>query len=401
MGILGKTVALAIVLAAARAVAARGAAMLCLSGAPRRKMTVQAALQSGVTTALAAVLVMAAAAKLRRGGGARAPGRAVAELAIAAIAVAAPGAVSGAVLATAFAVFAVVHAVERAAGAADPGCGCFGETGAAQVAAGRRLALTAGAAIAAGAVAVTGAPSVLDRAIADPPDGLLVGIAAVVAALAWRAAFSTSITPASAGERLVTSSAMFLERRFSRRSVLVRVAVAGSALCVAPLRYLLYPGSALAVISPGSCAGGLCTDGYTAFCCEITGGVNTCPAGTFPGGWWMCTDYAGHRLCSEQGVRYYVDCNRLPGTAFPGGCHCAHGDCDYRRVACNVFRYGQCNTQIPGVTEVVCRRIVCENPGTIPSLNCSSSVAVDDAVCGHDVPCLEPAAVELTGAGGV
>ncbi len=43
----------------------------------------------------------------------------------------------------------------------------------------------------------------------------------------------------------------------------------GLALAVAPLRYLLYPISALAAIDPGSCGGGLSTDGYTAFCCEI------------------------------------------------------------------------------------------------------------------------------------
>jgi hypothetical protein len=129
--------------------------------------------------------------------------------------------------------------------------------------------------------------------------------------------------------------------------------------------------------------------------------LNSCPAGSYPAGWWMCTDYAGHQLCSEQGVRYYVDCNRVPGKPFPGGCHCANDSCAHRRVACNMFRYGQCNTHIGGVTEVVCRMVVCENPSSITHLNCSSSLAVDDAVCGHEAPCLEPPAVELTVAGGV
>jgi hypothetical protein len=115
----------------------------------------------------------------------------------------------------------------------------------------------------------------------------------------------------------------------------------------------------------------------------------------------MCTDYAGRRLCSDVGVRYYVDCNAIPGVPYPGGCHCANGTCDYRRVACNIFRYGQCNPHIGGVTAVVCRMVVCENPSTIADLNCSASLAVDDAVCGHDVPCLEPPPVELVGAGGV
>jgi hypothetical protein len=71
-------------------------------------------------------------------------------------------------------------------------------------------------------------------------------------------------------------------------------------------------------------------------------------------------------------------------------------------VACNVFRYGQCNVHVPGVTEVVCRMVVCENPSRIPGLNCNASLAVDNAVCDHDAPCLKhPPAIELAGAGGV
>ena len=137
-------------------------------------------------------------------------------------------------------------------------------------------------------------------------------------------------------------------RGVSRRSALTRIAVAGSALAVAPVRYLLYPGTALGVVVPGRCRDGLCTDGYTAFCCEIHQGLNTCPVGTFVGGWWMCTDYRGHQLCQGSGVRYYVDCNNLPGRPFPGGCRCANDDCSHRRQACNVFRYGQCNTTSAG-----------------------------------------------------
>ena len=158
------------------------------------------------------------------------------------------------------------------------------------------------------------------------------------------------------------------------------------------MRYLLYPGSALAVIAPSNCSGGECTDGYTAFCCEINGGLNSCPSGTFPGGWWMCTDYRGRQLCASQGVRYYVDCNALPDRPFPGGCTCANNSCDNRRVNCNVFRYGQCNTHIEGTTAVVCRMVTCQNPGSIPALNCSSSVSVDNAVCADEAGYLEPTA---------
>jgi hypothetical protein len=44
--------------------------------------------------------------------------------------------------------------------------------------------------------------------------------------------------------------------------------------------------------------------------------------------------------------------------------------------------------------------ITCTNPGLIPSLNCSRHVAVDNATCGHEAPCLSNA-VQLAGAGGV
>src|SRR5437773_549053 len=40
-------------------------------------------------------------------------------------------------------------------------------------------------------------------------------------------------------ERLVATASRLLERRTSRRGILVRVAIGGSALAVAPLRYLL------------------------------------------------------------------------------------------------------------------------------------------------------------------
>jgi hypothetical protein len=69
-------------------------------------------------------------------------------------------------------------------------------------------------------------------------------------------------------------------------------------------------------------------------------------------------------------------------------------------VACNIFRYGQCNTQIEGTTAVVCRVVTCENPGRIDRFNCSTSVMVDDAVCGHEAGCLEPPPIQLPGVGG-
>ncbi len=353
---------------------------------------------------LGLVLATAGAAKLRTGPATRDRLRrpqGVAEIALAIGVLLAPVRIAAIALAVVFAGFAAVHARHR--GEQAGGCGCFGEpTGLGSHAGGRRLSLTAlSAALATGVAALgSGARSpaalLLDRPIA----GAVAVLAAALAMQAWRATFTSAPSVRPASDRLVTSSALFLERRFSRRGMLVRVAAAGSALAVAPLRYLLYPGTALAAITPGECSHGACTDGYTAFCCEINHGQNSCPTGTFAGGWWMCTDYPGHNLCAESGIRYYVDCNALPGETYPGGCRCAGSTCDERRVACNVFRYGQCNTHVPGVTAVVCRMVVCENPSTISELGCSASMAVDDAVCSQDARCLEPA-IQVGAPGGV
>jgi hypothetical protein len=202
-------------------------------------------------------------------------------------------------------------------------------------------------------------------------------------------------------ERIATSVGALLERRTSRRSALARAAVAGSAFAVAPIRYLIRPTTAWAVIRPGDCKPhALCNDGYSAFCCEIQQGNNRCPAGTYIAGWWMCTQYKGRGLCAEEGVRYYLDCNRIPGTVFPGGCQCANGDCNKRRVDCNHFRYGQCNTQVEGTTEVVCRLMICQNPATVAGLPCNGTVMVDDNTCKHEADCLEGLAGQLPGGGG-
>jgi hypothetical protein len=191
-----------------------------------------------------------------------------------------------------------------------------------------------------------------------------------------------------------------LERRLSRRRVLSRAALAGSAFAVAPARYLIRPGTAWAVIRPKDCKNGLCADGYTAFCCEIEHGRNSCPAGTYVAGWWKCTAYTGRGLCVDEGVRYYLDCNRIPGQVFPGGCQCARGDCSHRRVDCNHFRYGQCNPQIPGRTEVVCRLVICRHPASVPGLNCNATQKVDNRTCKHESDCLKGLAVQLPGGAG-
>ena len=90
------------------------------------------------------------------------------------------------------------------------------------------------------------------------------------------------MSPAARAARTLGS---LLERRSSRRGVLARAAVAGSAFAVAPVRYLIRPGTAWAVLSPDGCPpGSRCQDGYTAFCCEIEHANNRCPDGTYVAG---------------------------------------------------------------------------------------------------------------------
>jgi hypothetical protein len=200
---------------------------------------------------------------------------------------------------------------------------------------------------------------------------------------------------------LVARMGELLERRTSRRGALSRAAVAGAAFAVAPVRYLIRPGTAWAVLTPQDCSPGTkCTDGYTAFCCEIEQGNNACPPNTYIAGWWKCASYKGAGLCAGRGARYYIDCNRMPGTAFPGGCQCALGDCHHRAVDCNHFRYGQCNTQIAGTTEVVCRLVLCRNPATVPGMNCNGTEMVDNRTCTHENSCLQGLAKQLPGGGG-
>jgi hypothetical protein len=206
------------------------------------------------------------------------------------------------------------------------------------------------------------------------------------------------VSPAARAARTLGS---LLERRSSRRGLLARAAVAGSAFAVAPVRYLIRPGTAWAVLTPDGCPpGSRCQDGYTAFCCELEHGNNRCPDGTYVAGWWKCTDYRGSGLCSDQGYRYYLDCNRSPGTQFPGGCQCANENCNERRVDCNHFRYGQCNTQVQGETEVVCRLVICQHPGAVPGLNCNSTEMIDDNTCSHEAGCLKGLAIPVHGGGG-
>ena len=197
--------------------------------------------------------------------------------------------------------------------------------------------------------------------------------------------------------RLADRAARFLGRHTSRRSFIARTAVVGTAIAVAPTDYMLHPGTAYGAIcncQGSSCdCGSLCCDGYTEFCCTITG-INACPPGTIAAGWWKAD---GSQYCN--GSRYYIDCNATChcGTGricadncsdSPWGCGCANGDCNNRKAGCTAFRYGQCNQQVATVGRIACRVVSCD-PAYLALGNCAPTVAVDDSTANHNQPCLQ------------
>jgi hypothetical protein len=183
---------------------------------------------------------------------------------------------------------------------------------------------------------------------------------------------------------LAERASALLGARTSRRGFLVRSAMAGSALAVTPLGYILRPVTAYAAIC--GCAGSdcdcgsACCDGYTEFCCAVNpDGSNTCHPGTFEAGWWRAD---GSRFC--EGPRYYVDCNAQCGSN-ACSCTCAGGDCDNRRACCNVFRYGQCNTHIDCYGAIACRIVTCTPPYEL--YNCETTALWDDSTANHTSSC--------------
>ncbi len=194
---------------------------------------------------------------------------------------------------------------------------------------------------------------------------------------------------ASASQRLVEKAAGWLERRTSRRGFLVGAGVVGSALAVDPFGFVLTPGTAYAsVCGPGSA----CSTGWTVFCATINKGVNACPPGSIAAGWWKAD---GASLCGGK-ARYIIDCNSTcsrcssPGTRAGicasdcWSCSCTCGpqsSCDRRKVCCNSFRYGQCNTQVRQVGGIQCRVVSCTPPYVFE--NCSTGLLVDNRTSEH------------------
>ncbi|HEY2430331.1 MAG TPA: hypothetical protein VGI06_15430 [Acidimicrobiales bacterium] len=194
---------------------------------------------------------------------------------------------------------------------------------------------------------------------------------------------------------LIDSIAGALERRTDRRGFLVRAAVVGSALAVDPVDYVLHPGTAYgAVCRCGNAAcgcGAACCDGYTEFCCTLTGS-NACPPGTFAGGWWRAD---GSAYC--KGPRYYIDCHgECPTQQGPGfcaaedglSCGCAAGDCSNRQAGCVTFRYGQCHQEIATAGRIACRVVTC-TPAYLLDNSCTTTVMVDNLTANQNRACLQ------------
>jgi hypothetical protein len=192
--------------------------------------------------------------------------------------------------------------------------------------------------------------------------------------------------------RLVSRASGLLSRRISRRGLIARLALVGSALAASGTTFVLRPGTAYSAIC-GS--GSSCSSGWTAMCCTINQGVNQCPPGTFAGGWWKAT---GASLCGGK-ARYIVDCQakcekcgcgrgnyckKKCWSCKPG---CAKGKgCDKRRACWNVFRYGQCDRQIRCSGPVACRAVSCTPPWKWE--NCSTASATDNRTRHHSSTCL-------------
>jgi len=196
---------------------------------------------------------------------------------------------------------------------------------------------------------------------------------------------------------LAERAASWVSRPEDRRSFLAKTAIIGTALSVAPLEFALEPKTAYAAVcrcGPGCHCGSLCCDGYTEFCCT-TSGENRCPDGTVHGGWWKVD---GSQFCGG-GARYYLDCNAQCGSCGCGGglcsgacsgtgCGCAQGNCGNRKSGCTLFRYGQCNQQMPCLGPIVCRVVTCTPPWLLDPA-CGTSSRTDNATRNHDRPCID------------
>lgn len=167
----------------------------------------------------------------------------------------------------------------------------------------------------------------------------------------------------------------------SRRGFLGRFGAAAAAAVAAPGALLLDPNlaEAAACPQPDGCTSGVYTDGYSAFCCTLTGS-NNCPAGTSPGGWWYaCVPTS---MCTA-GRRYYIDCmGNCPSDC--SGCTCYNNQCNARRVCCNT---GYTNCGGSASAKLRCRLVRCSHPCNLWA-SCSCSGGKDQVTCNHGGSCI-------------
>jgi hypothetical protein len=181
------------------------------------------------------------------------------------------------------------------------------------------------------------------------------------------------MTVPDVASQLVNKTAGVLERGTSRRGFLVRLTVVGSALTVGPVRYLLYPQTALASCSgcsspcPAACGGTCscgstcCADNNSTFCCTKYGS-NVCPGGA---------DLCGYWSCGNTNLKM-MDCCVPQSTC--GTCRCEGGSCGNRRTCCFPQDWNNCGGN-SGVIDCRITRLSdscfpCNAPKQLPT--CSS-----------------------------
>ena len=201
--------------------------------------------------------------------------------------------------------------------------------------------------------------------------------------------------------KLVERVSRVVDRRAGRRGFLRKSAMAATAVAVAPVAYAIRPTTAEAAIivcKGHQCrAGDLCCDGWSEFCCKITG-ENLCPPGTIVAGWWKAD---GSGFCDLNGPRprYYLDCNftcdegcwcspsgLCDSSCTPAVCQC-HGGCSTRKSECLIFRYGQCNQELC-VGPLKCRIVTCVPPWKWDPACATAPVLTSPSTRFHDRPCL-------------
>ncbi len=208
---------------------------------------------------------------------------------------------------------------------------------------------------------------------------------------------------------VVSALSRVVAHRTSRRGLLARSAFGATALAVAPVAFTMRPISAHAAIcscADSSCGcNDLCCDGFSDFCCKLTG-ENLCPPDTVVAGWWKADGTGFCDVGDSARPRYYLDCNHLcddgcgcgwtgvcPSSCTAADCRCLEG-CDSRSVDCTRFRYGQCSQDIACVGPIACRIVTCVPPWQWDG-SCNDTPATDNSTGYHDRPCLHDGFTDL------